>query len=209
MKNIDLTHYIEEGMPVYPGTKPPSITIATTIRREGFEERLLTMFSHTGTHMDAPSHIISGGKKLSDYDISDFTGRAALLDVRGMRAVTGDFIFSRARKLASCKFAVLYTGWDRYWGSTDYFRGYPVLEADAAKMLTECGLKAVCMDTISIDPSDTRTYDNHKIVFSAGLYVVENLTNLHRIGSDIFTLTCLPMNIKDGDGAPVRAFASV
>lgn len=61
MKTIDLTHTIEENMPVYPGTEPPKIVEATTVEVEGFAEKLLTLFSHTGTHMDAPAHMLKRG----------------------------------------------------------------------------------------------------------------------------------------------------
>ena len=64
------------------------------------------------------------------------------------------------------------------------------------------------MDMISIDKSDTITYDNHKLVFNKNLLVVENLANLHLIESEDFNISCMPIKIKDGDGAPVRAFAS-
>jgi len=209
MKIIDLTHSIEEGMPVYPGTQPPEIKIATTIEKEGFEERLLTMFSHTGTHMDAPSHIKAGGLTLSDFEISDFTGRAVLIDVRGLSGISEEFLVKYSEKLKNAQFAVLFSGWDRYWGSTEYFENYPVLEPEAAFYLTSFSLKGVCMDMISIDPADTVTFANHKILFEKGLFIVENLTCLEKVFPQDFILTCLPLKISGGDGSPVRAYASI
>jgi len=102
---------IQENMPVYPGTKPPEIKIETTIGANGFEERLITMFSHTGTHMDAPCHIIEGGKSLSDYDISDYTGKGVLIDVRGMETVALSYIKGYEKELQEADFAVLHSGW--------------------------------------------------------------------------------------------------
>lgn len=209
MRIIDLTHEIMEQMPVYPGTEPPKIEVVTTIDRDGFEERLLTMFSHTGTHMDAPSHIIKGAETLSDFDVSDFAGAAVLIDVRDMKSVDAGYIRSHAHMLAKAEFAVLFSGWDRYWGSSAYFENYPVLTPEASELLCSYGLKGICMDMISIDPADTETFDNHKIIFGGGMFVVENLKSLDMIGEKKFLLTCLPMNIKGGDGSPVRAFASV
>lgn len=57
MKIIDLTHTISENMPVYPGTERPKLEVANTYEESGFKETLLTMFSHTGTHMDSPAHL--------------------------------------------------------------------------------------------------------------------------------------------------------
>ena len=63
MKMLDLTHCITPEMPVYPGTEPPRLTAACTMEKDGFRETLLQMYSHTGTHMDAPSHFVPGGRK--------------------------------------------------------------------------------------------------------------------------------------------------
>ena len=65
----DLTHLITSAMPVYPGTEPPELLEATTLEREGFRETRLRLFSHTGTHMDAPSHMIAGAPSLDSMAI--------------------------------------------------------------------------------------------------------------------------------------------
>ena len=65
MKNpIDLTHSIHEHMPVYPGTEQPRIITGCSIEKDGFLEKKLTFYSHTGTHMDAPAHMLKDGKCL-------------------------------------------------------------------------------------------------------------------------------------------------
>lgn len=58
MKIIDLTHFISEDMPVYPGTEQPKLKQANTYEKDGFKETLMTMYSHTGTHMDPPNHLL-------------------------------------------------------------------------------------------------------------------------------------------------------
>ena len=80
MKVIDLTHTIKEGMPVFPGTEPPKLDPASTFEKDGFRETLLTMYSHTGTHMDAPAHIFQDGTTLDKIDVINFIGKAALID---------------------------------------------------------------------------------------------------------------------------------
>ena len=64
MTVIDLTHTIREDMPVYPGTEQPRLTTACTVSQCGYRETLLHMYSHTGTHMDAPAHMIDGALTL-------------------------------------------------------------------------------------------------------------------------------------------------
>ena len=62
----DLTHAITAHMPVYPGDPQPRILLQATIAHEGYAVSELTFGSHTGTHIDAPEHMIDGGKRLAD-----------------------------------------------------------------------------------------------------------------------------------------------
>ena len=70
MRCIDLTHLISREMPVYPGTEPPRLQPANTYDRDGFQETLLTMYSHTGTHMDPPAHLFAGGPRWTGFQWS-------------------------------------------------------------------------------------------------------------------------------------------
>ena len=83
MKMLDLTHCITPEMPVYPGTEPPRLTAACTMEKDGFRETLLEMYSHTGTHMDAPAHMLPNGRTLDDFPAETFAGRGFVLDCRG------------------------------------------------------------------------------------------------------------------------------
>ena len=80
MQVIDLTQTIGETMPVYPGTEQPRLTPTNTIEKDGFRETLLRMYSHTGTHMDAPAHILPGAPTLDVLPAEKFTGRACVVD---------------------------------------------------------------------------------------------------------------------------------
>ena len=60
MRVLDLTHTIAENMPVYPGTETPIFAGANTYEKDGFKETKLTMYTHTGTHMDPPAHLFAG-----------------------------------------------------------------------------------------------------------------------------------------------------
>lgn len=205
MKLIDLTHPIEEGMPVYPGTEEPVLKQANTIAIDGFAEKLITMVSHTGTHMDAPCHTVEGQKTLSDLDINDLCGRACMIDVTGVGGViTADLLKEHEAELKGSEIAVFYSGWDRYWGDEKYFSGFPVMDTAAAEYLVSTGVRGVACDMISVDRVDCFDLDVHRVLFSAGMFVVENLKGLDRLVGLEFSLGVFPLNIKDGDGAPVR-----
>ena len=85
MKVIDLTHTIKENMPVYPGTNPPSLSCANTYENDGFKETLLSMFSHTGTHIDPPAHIFKDKATLDSFQASQFVGSALVIDCRSLK----------------------------------------------------------------------------------------------------------------------------
>lgn len=87
MTVIDLTHTIREDMPVYPGTEQPRLTTACTVSQCGYRETLLHMYSHTGTHMDAPAHMIDGALTLDGCGADRFVGRGFVLDCRSSRSV--------------------------------------------------------------------------------------------------------------------------
>ncbi len=85
MKVLDLTHTIRAEMPVYPGTEPPELTAANTYAADGFQETLLRMYSHTGTHIDPPAHLFAGARTLDRYPAAQFLRRALVIDCRMLR----------------------------------------------------------------------------------------------------------------------------
>ena len=80
MRVIDLTHVINESMTVYPGTNSPKLTNTSIYEKDGFKETLLEIYTHTGTHMDPPSHIYEGKKTLDEFPIEQFIGKAIVID---------------------------------------------------------------------------------------------------------------------------------
>ena len=92
---IDLTHTITPEMPMYPGSAAPSIKPTGSLTRDGFRETQLTIASHTGTHMDAPSHMLPRGSTLEVLPASQFCGRAVVLDVSDLpprSVITADYL---------------------------------------------------------------------------------------------------------------------
>jgi arylformamidase len=209
MRVIDLSHEISEGMPVYPGTEGPRLERANTIERDGFAEKLITMYSHTGTHMDAPGHIIAGAPTLDRLDVGRFVGRATVADVSGLAGgrIDAPFIASIAESARGLDYLILRAGWSTRWGRPGYFEGFPVLSEDAARMVCGLGLKGIGLDSISADAVGAVGLPVHRILLGAGLVIVENLANLEAVDARVFTFACLPLNLPDCDGSPVRAVA--
>ncbi len=210
MKPVDLTHPITPNMPVYPGTEPPVFTSGCSIEEAGFLEKKITLYSHTGTHIDAPAHLIKGHSTLDMLAIDHFYGPALMLNFNHLKAKTiGVKDLEPYRdKIKEVQFLLVHTGWSQYWGTEKYFSDYPVLSVEAANWLTGFGLKGFGLDTISADTVDTRDYPVHKALLQKNTIIIENLINLDHLPNQ-FEFACFPFSFEDADGSPVRAVAFI
>jgi kynurenine formamidase len=208
---IDLTHTITPEMPMYPGTAAPSMKPTGTLTRNGSRETQITMTSHTGTHMDAPSHILREGCSLEVLPASQFCGRAIVLDVSGLppkSIITADYLRESDADLLTADFVLFYTGWEKKWGSDAYYDDeFPVPDEEACKYLVSCGLKGVGTDALSVDTLQGHQFLAHHTLLGGGLVILESLC-LHKIiGRHDVMLFALPLKFKNADGAPIRAIA--
>lgn len=210
MKVTDLTHIIEADMPVFPGTEKPTLEKANTIEKDGFRETLITMFSHTGTHMDAPAHIFEDGKTLDKYDAQYLTGRGVVIDCTGKKegeAIMPQDIKFYTEKIEKADYVLFNTGWNRYWGQDHYYGSFPYLHKDTVKILIGKEIRGIGLDVISLDPMEDTNLSNHREVLGNGILIIENMCNLEKINGKEFTLCLMPLKFKDSDGAPTRAIA--
>ena len=206
MKILDLTHPITKGMPVYPGTPEVNLFPLATVNEDGFLETRLELTSHTGTHVDAPSHILPGAPDIEGYPLSAFTGSACCLRVDVTR-ITAEWLQAQLPDPSKSDFLIFFSGWDRFWGRSEYYADYPALTPAAAQWLAGFTLKGVGMDTPSPDPADSRDFPAHRALLSGRILILENLTNLGALPEGDFRLSAFPLNITGIDGSPVRAVA--
>ncbi len=211
MRIIDLSHTIEPGMPCYPGTPEPIFNPLSAIEKDGYSEQLFTLSSHTGTHVDLPSHILSEGSSLDDLNLDRFTGNGIAIDVssKAGKLIQKEAFYGFEPLIGTCDFLLLYSGWSRYWGSPDYYCGYPVLAPDAALWLTGVNLKGLGVDMISVDAPDSIDFSIHRRLLQSGILLIENLSDLFPLLNSPFNFFCFPLKIVHAEAAPVRAVAMV
>lgn len=211
MKVIDLTHFISEDMPVYPGTEGPKLSPANTYEKDGFKETLMTMYTHTGTHMDPPAHLFPGRTTLDQFSAEQFIGTALVIDCTDLsdgQRVPLAHITRYGQKAEEADFLLFCFGWDRYWGTPAYFGDYPYLSDEAVEFIISRRKKGVGLDVIGIDPIADEHLTIHRRLFTRNeIVVIENLTNLDKIGDELFWFMALPLKHVDADGSPVRAIA--
>lgn len=211
MKVIDLTHTIREHMPVFPGTDPPKLIPASSYENDGFKETLLQIYTHTGTHMDPPAHIFADKKTLDQFPVSQFIGKALVIDCRNLKvgeAISMNCIRKYGEKARRADFLLFHLGWDKRWGTDDYFGDYPCLDESVLDYIISGNYKGIGFDVIGLDPVNDVNLIRHKKLFENTQIVnIENLKNLELCGSDLFWFSCFPLKLEDCDGSPVRAVA--
>ena len=225
MTIYDLSQPIETGMTTYPGDPDVAVDAHATHAADGVRVSAVAMGSHTGTHVDAPSHTEAGDKDIDAFDVETFAfeARVVRLNERPREPITtADLVAGLstsevdsaddAESTSRIDCLVLHTGWDVHWNS-DTYRDHPYLTADAAAWCASRGYH-VGIDALNVDPTptDNATDDEpsdlgaHHGLLGAGKVIVENLRGLDRV-PDEFTLYAFPLTLVGADGAPVRAVA--
>jgi kynurenine formamidase len=191
-------------MPAYPGDPTPRLTPLATVEREGFTAYELRSGLHAGTHVDAPIHMIPGGKYLDDFPPEAFTGPGRLLDVRGRSVIDEDCLEQQAVEPGDI--LLLLTGHARLFGSEAYYREHPVVTERFARALVERRIKVLGMDLPS---PDRYPFEVHHILLGRDVLLLENLTNLEALlSASTFSIQAFPPRLH-AEAAPVNAVATV
>jgi len=214
-KIVDLTHILSEKTTVYPDTVGPKFEPLNTVEEHGFAELQVTMVLHSGTHIDAPCHILANTKSLSDFPVDKFIGTAIVIPCVDKKEIDLSYLKTLEHKIAAVDFILFFTGWQYKWNSDAYFENCPTLTPEAATWLTQFKLKGIGIDAFSVDPIISahivtqENLPNHFILMEQEMILIENLTNLDKLPDGIFSFQCLPINIEHADGSPVRAIAMI
>ena len=213
MKIIDLTHIIAEDMPMYPGTGAPKLQTAYSYKEFGFRETLISLYSHTGTHIDAPAHIFAEGVTLDKYPAEQFVGKALVIDCRKLKKgeeISMSLLEENGSDLNEIEFILFLTGHSLLWGTSGYFDDFPVMSHEVVEWVNRHKLKGIGIDAPSFDPVTVDELHNHRAILKTNnTILLENLCKLEEIGNDPFMLCALPLNTLNADGAPARIIAIV
>ena len=211
MKVIDLTHVIESNMPAYPGTEPPSLEPANTYEKDGFKETKISMYTHTGTHIDPPAHLFQGRTTLDAFPPEQFIGKALVIDCTSLNEgepITADHLSRYGEKADMADFLLFRLGWDERWGTDAYYGDYPCIDDSVIEYILAGDFKGIGFDVIGLDPIADEDLTRHKKLFKEkDIINIENLCNLGSCGTELFWFSCFPLKITDCDGSPARAVA--
>lgn len=206
----ELSHPIVSGMQVYPGDPEVHLAPALELARDGVDVALLRLGSHTGTHLDAPSHSVAGGRTTAQIELDELVGEALVVHFAALapRQVVGladlDAALPGGLPERVPPIVVLDTGWASRFG-TDASLAHPSLDPAAAAELVRRGMHVLAVDTLSPDPTGGDGFPVHDAVLGSDRLIVENLRGLEGLPERV-RIGLFPLPI-DADGAPLRAVA--
>jgi arylformamidase len=210
-RTIDLTYNLEPTTPVYPGYPPVEIQVLESTRytrpdgQRTLNSSRISIGNHCGTHMDAPFHFFEQGRTIDQIDLDQCAGRALLIRMKNIvenGGIDAHQLNGHRARLQELRKVIFETGWSKRWGQSDYFTHHPVISPEAAEFLIECGVHLVGVDVPSVDRPP---FPVHLALLAKGILIVENLTNLSAIKSDVVQFVAVPLKITGRDGSPVRA----
>ena len=183
---------------------------------------------HVGTHLDAPFHFAEGKWTTEQIPLARLIGPGVVIDVRRQAEKNADYMLQVSDirawekshgRMPRGAIVLIRSGWGKFWGDRKGYFGtdepgnvsdlhFPGLAKEAAEFLIkQRNVKAVGIDTPSIDPGPSKDFIAHQILGAANVAIFENVAAVDRVPTKGATVFAIPMKIKGGSGAPLRIFA--
>lgn len=198
------------SMRVFPGSPQPSFIEWSKFEIHGYSSEVMFLSTHTGTHIDAPSHFIPDSRTIDKIKVSRFVSRSILIKIpkkADQQITLNDIINCKINANDTVVFA---TGWEKRFKNDNYMINNPGLSLDAAEYLVSNRVNAVAIDGPSIDRGVDNNFNIHSALLSNDIPVIGNLCNLEELSSvKSFTLIVNPLKLVGASGSPVRAIALV
>jgi len=232
---IDLTHPFDETAIYWPTAKQFSleqVSHQTTDKGFFYAANNICLAEHGGTHIDAPIHFYEDRNTVDEIPLDRLMGQGVLIDVqektsknRDYRVGIEDFTAWEKKhgEQLNDVIVLVRTGFGKYWPDKVKYMGtsergasavtrlhFPGLDPGAAEWLVKNRrVKAIGLDTPSIDYGQSTQFQSHVILFEHNVPAFENVANLDKLPSRGFSVIALPMKIKGGSGGPLRIVAVV
>jgi kynurenine formamidase len=232
---VDLSHAYDETTIFWPSEPGFELEVAAAGRTDAGYWYAANRFrtpEHGGTHVDAPLHFGEARRSVEAIPLEQLVGPAVVVDVREACAADRDHRVDVPELVAweavhgaipEGAIVLLRTGFSRFWPDRARYLGtdergpraalelhFPGLHPHAARWLVDQrAIRAVGLDTASIDHGPTQAFEAHRILAAANVPAFENLANLDALPARGFEVIALPMKIRGGTGAPLRAIALV
>jgi arylformamidase len=207
-----MSRVVDLTLPLASGEKGIYIEPAQRLETDGWNATTLSLYSHCGTHIDAPVHFGVGAQTIDTIPVENLIGPAWVADIRPVEPhalIEPEHLGAIAEQFKPGESLLLCTGWSDYYGQDKYRNGLPRVSAELAQWCVDKNVKMLGVEPPSVaDVNDIEELNTvHRILFEAGIIVVEGLANLSLLSKPKVTFIALPLKIAGGDGAPTRAVA--
>jgi kynurenine formamidase len=202
----DLSHTLDEKIAGFSATQ------ARSLQTDGWNAKTLTIYSHAGTHMDAPLHFGLSDQTIDDFSPSDLMGKAWVIEVevnRPKQLIRLEEVRDQLSRHQPGDSLLLRTHWAEKYDQPDFKSDLPRIGEDLARWCVSHKVKILGVEPLSVaDVEDLAEVTHiHHILLGGGVVIVEGLKNLDRIRAESVFLLALPLKIGGGDGAPARVIA--
>jgi len=194
--------------------KMPGVELRPRHRRphDAWNSTVLKLYSHCGTHMDAPAHMDDHASGIDSIPLERCYGPAWVVripDVAPRSLIDIEQLGSVAQQLQPGDGLLLATGWSSRWGTPQYRDELPRISRDLALWCVSHQVRVLGVEPPSVADVNNRqeVEEIHGILLNGGVIIVEGLTNLEAISTPRVMFASFPLKIKGGDGSPVRAVA--
>lgn len=203
---VDLT------LPIGPAMRGVQLHPARTFSNDGFSTTRLELYSHGGTHMDAPRHFLPDAPGIDSLPLDRLIGPARVVDltpVAPRELITPDRLGPHRDEIRPGDRLLLRTDWSLRHGTPEYRNALPRIDVTLAQWLVDRGVILLGVEPPSVaDVNNTQELTAvHRVLLEGQIIIVEGLANLSQIQSPKIHLIVLPLPIHQGDGAPARAVA--
>jgi arylformamidase len=204
----DVSVPITSRMAVWPSDPSVKLTPTAHAARDKSHTVRITkieMGSHTGTHIDAPWHMVEGGRRLNEIPIETLVGPACVFEMPNAPSISRASL--EKLDFEGVERVLFKTKSSRHWNDGSFYEQFVYLDPEAAEFLVEHGVKLVGIDYLSIDQFKSEKHPSHFVLLRRNVVIIEGL-NLSRVKPGKYHVTALPLNLQDVDGAPTRVILS-
>ena len=203
MKIYDVSIPIKNGMLVWPGDSGVNIKTLSTVEKNGIGESFFAFGSHTGTHVDAPSHFLNTDVTVDKIPQEKLIGNCYVLDLTDLGRL--EIVIKDLSRIPIKKGdrILLKTGNSSLLFKKTFPKEYVYLSLGAAKFLASKKISLVGTDFLGIEKKGSPGHPAHKALLGAGVVLVEGL-DLGRVKEGRYEILCLPLKVEGADGAPAR-----
>src|SRR5680860_498331 len=195
---------LSNELQTYPGDPVVSITPKNKISVQGYNVLSICMGTHSGTHIDAPLHLIDNSISVDEISIEKFMGKAVFIEVLKNENEKVSLKDLESFDIGGADILIVRTGWEVNKYKNNYFKNFPYFSIDCAEYIISKNIKAIGTDMPSVDGPDQKAAF-HKEILLKGIPIIEGLINLKQVVGREMLFCAFPLKIKDSDGSPVRA----